>query len=113
MKDVGELFIGRPDELVLAWDTLTQTVMKWQPNVYSASTKSIVYTSKKAWLIVKPMKEILDLKFYHKDRIESDLISKHTSYPNKFAHHIRISNESHIDNLLMSLLKRGYEYSLI
>ena len=112
VKDVGELFVDYRDELVLAWDTLTQQVMQWQPNVYAASVKSIVYTSHKAWLIVKPMKSALDVKFYHSDRIESDLIHRHTIFSNKFAHHIRIKHESEINSELIGLLKIGYNYSL-
>ena len=112
VKDVGELFVDRPDELVLAWDALTQQVMEWQPHVYSASTKSIVYTSKKAWLIVKPMKYELDVKFYHDQKIESDRIKKHTDYGNKFAHHLRVKNEYQVDRELIDLLKEGYDYSV-
>lgn len=112
VKDVGELFLDKPDEMVLAWDTLTQKVMEWQPNVYSASTKSIVYTSKKAWLIIKPMKNELDVKFYHDQKIVSYRIRKHQAYPNKYAHHIRIQYEHQVDQELMELLRKGYKYSL-
>jgi len=112
IKDVGELFIGKPDEMVLAWDSLTQMVMEWQPNVYSASTKSIVYTSKKAWLIIKPMKSMLDIKFYYDDKIESNMIARHAKFGNKIAHHIRIKEESEVTQELLELLKQGYDYSL-
>lgn len=112
VKDVGELFSDKQDEMVLAWDTLTQKVMTWRPNVYSASTKSIVYTSKKAWLIIKPMKSDLDVKFYHDQKIISGRIRKYQQYPNKFAHHIRVQNECQVDHELIDLLRKGYEYSL-
>lgn len=112
VKDVGELFEGRPDALVLAWDALTQTVMDWQPNVYSASTKSIVYTSKKAWLIIKPMKAELDVKFYHEDRLESPRVKRYQNYRNKWAHHLRIADEMHIDREVITLLRQGFDYSV-
>ncbi len=111
-KDVGELFEGRPDDLVLAWDTLTERVMQWQPNVYSASTKSIVYTSNKAWLIVRPMKSQLDVKFYHEDKIDSHRIKRHTQYRSKFAYHLRVQNEDQVDDELLELLRLGYNYSM-
>ncbi len=111
-KDVGELFIDKPDDMVLAWDTLTQIVMSWQPNTYSATTKSIVYTSKKAWLIIKPMKSELDVKFYHQDKLTSDRFKKQVSYPNKVAHHIRISHEDQVDQEVIELLKQGFENSV-
>ncbi|HAA14806.1 MAG TPA: hypothetical protein DCE41_25200 [Cytophagales bacterium] len=112
VKDVGELFVGKPDSLVLAWDALTQRVMEWQPNVYSASTKSIVYTSKKAWLIIKPMKAQLDVKFYHEEKLVSDRIKRHQNYRNKWAHHLRIHDELQVDREVLSLLRQAYDYSV-
>ena len=112
-KDVGELFIGKPDDMVLAWDTLTNCIMSWQPNTYSATTKSIVYTSKKAWLIIKPMAKELDVKFYHQEKQVSDLIKKHVEYPKNYAHHIRINNESQVNEELLNLLKSAHEWSIM
>ena len=112
VKDVGELFEGKPDELVLAWDALTQQVMSWQPNVYSAATHSIVYTSHKAWLIVKPMRALLDIKFYCAERLEDPLIVKTTAYGNKYAHHLRIAHEEELSPELFALLRQGYDYSI-
>ena len=112
IKDVGELFEGKSDDLVLAWDLLTELVMEWQPNVYSASTKSIVYTSKKAWLIIRPMKTKLDVKFYNDEVIEHERIAKTTYYGKKYAHHIRLDNEHQVDEELLELLRIGYDYSI-
>lgn len=112
IKDVGELFVDKPDEIVLAWDALTQLVMAWQPNVYAASTKSIVYTSQKAWLIIKPMKVQLDIKFYCDERIEDPLIKRHSAYGQKVAHHIRIGTPEEVTLDLLALIKQGYDYSL-
>lgn len=111
-RDVGELFIGKPDALVLAFDSLQQEVMKWKPNDLSAAKHSVVFTSKKAWLIVKPMKEVLDLKIYHKNELNSVLIHKSTAYPNKRAYHIRIASEAEVSQQLLDLLHKGYSYSL-
>jgi len=111
-KDVGELFIGKPDELVLAFDTLAQAVMKWTPNSFGPSRHSVVFTGKKAWLIIKPMKNALDVKFYLKERSDSPLVKHIAKYPNKYAHHIRVARESEINKPLLDLLRQGYDYAL-
>ena len=113
IKDVGELFLDKPDHLVLAWDKLNALVMEWQPNVYSAATKSIVYTSKKAWLIIKPMKAQLDVKFYTDQYIEHPRIARHSAFGKKHAHHIRIKNEHQVDEEVLELLKIGFDFSIM
>jgi len=63
-KTLDDLFENRPDNLILTFDKLLVAVMDWEPNSAGASTNTIVFTNKKAWLIVKPMTKELDLKFY-------------------------------------------------
>ena len=110
--DIGTLFINKPDSLVLAFDTVMNNVMLWQPNYMGPSTKSIIFTNQKAWLIIRPMKDQLDVKFYHKEKIASELIKKYTVHPNKIAHHLRIRDELDVTPDFMRLLKRGYDYAM-
>ena len=112
VKDVGELFLDKSDELVLAYDTLYHEIMAWQPNSSGAATHSIVFTNKRAWLIVKPMKSELDLKFYNDSLIESDQIRKTTPFGKHIGHHIRIQNEFQISNELLKLIRIGYDYGM-
>ncbi|GAB5527316.1 MAG: hypothetical protein Roseis2KO_51880 [Roseivirga sp.] len=111
-KDIGELFLDKPDDLVLAFDTLCQRVMAWQPNTVGASVHSIVFTSKKAWLIVKPMKKDLDVKFYCDQPVDSVLIRRSSKMGKKHAHHVRLHNEFQITKELLDLLRIGYDFSL-
>lgn len=111
-KDVGELFINKSDELVLAFDKIMTLVMSWKPNDMGASIHSVVFTNKKAWLIIKPMKSTLDVKFYYQERIDSQVIKKYTAYPNKLAHHIRIASEDEVTREVVELLRNGYDYAM-
>lgn len=111
--DIGELFLGKPDDLVMAFDSILQAVASWNPNTIGPAKHTIVLTSKKAWLIIKPMTKVLDLKFYVKDQITSERIKKRTKYPNKYAHHIRVNGPDEVDRELIELLRLGFEYSLI
>jgi hypothetical protein len=111
-KDIGELFIGKPDSLVLAYDDIIQHISTWKPFSAGASVHSIIVTSKKAWLIIKPMKKELDVKFYTDRLIESERIHKVTEYRNKFAIHLRVHDSFQLDQEFFRLLKEGFNYSL-
>jgi len=111
-KDIGELFINRPDELVLAYDTLYNSVIDWKPNSVGATSKAIVFTSSKAWLIIRVMTDKLDLKFYYQEPIQSEMIEKRGMMGKKHAHHVRIANEEQVNSEMLELLKMGYKFSL-
>lgn len=110
--EIGELFLDKPDELVLAYDDIVQAVADWQPNSIGASLHSVVMSSQKAWLIIKPMKKELDLKFYYGEQIESDCLKSVHRSGKKYAHHIRISQPEQLSREVFRLLRMGFEYSL-
>lgn len=112
IKDIGELFIDKGDDLVLAFDAINTIVMEWQPNSVGASKHAIVYASKKAWLIIKPMKKELDVKFYHEEELESEVLKKVTLFGKKYAHHIRIKHENEVTPEVIELLKQGFDFSI-
>lgn len=110
--EVGELFIGKPDTLVLAYDDIVQKVADWQPNSIGASRHSIVMSSGKAWLIIKPMKTALDLKFYYREQLDSYRLKNVYTMGKKYAHHIRVHTPEELDAEVFRLLKKGFAYSL-
>ena len=69
-QDMGLLFEGKSDQLVIAFDALMTAVLNWEPNHVGASKNAIVFTNKKAWLIVRPMTKELDVKFYYNETIQ-------------------------------------------
>lgn len=109
---MGELFLDRSDELVLAFDAIMTAVMQWQPNEMAAAKHSVVFTNKKAWLIVKPMKKELDVKFYVREMIHDPLVRKTTSYGNKHAHHLRVASENQVTSEVVRLLRLGFDYAM-
>ncbi len=111
-RTIDELLEGKPDELVLAFDRILLEVIDWKPCSVGVAKKSIVFASKKAWLIVKPMSKELDLKFYNDQALENDALKKVVETYGKFAHHIRIHEEYELTEDVFQLLKIGHQYSL-
>lgn len=108
-KTIDDLFEGKPENLIMAFDQVLVGVIDWQPGTVGASTNTIVFTKEKAWLIVRPMTKQIDLKFYYPTKIDNPLVNKTTHYGNKFAHHVRISEEGEVTNELLDLLRMGYD----
>ncbi|MEM1326935.1 MAG: DUF5655 domain-containing protein [Bacteroidota bacterium] len=111
-KEVGELFLDRPDELVLAYADLIDIISEWTPFSQGTAKNTIVVTSKKAWLIIHPMKKELDLKFYYGEPISSPRVKKIGKMGKKFGHHIRIQQSEELDETVMELLRKGFDFSL-
>ena len=107
---IDDIFEGVSENLVMAFDQILINVIDWEPCSVGASTKSIVFTKEKAWLIVKPMSKQLDVKFYYSEKIEHPLVKKTTHYHNIVAHHIRISDESEVTPDMLALLRKGYDF---
>ncbi len=110
--DIDDLFKGKPPELLLAFDKLLVEVIDWEPCGVGAAKKAIVFSSQKAWLIVRPMSKELDLKFYYGERIENEQIKKVQMWGKKFAHHIRVNNEYQLTEEVFQLLKKGHTFSM-
>ena len=109
---IDDLFIDRPDNLVLAFDTLMTLVLQWEPVSFGASANTIVFTNRKAFLIVRPMTKVLDIKFYYDEPLSSEKIHKVTEYNGKYAHHIRVTDEAEITDEVIELIRSGFEFGL-
>jgi len=107
---IDDIFQGKSENLIHAFDQVLISVIDWEPCSVGASTKSIVFTKEKAWLIAKPMAKELDLKFYYSEKIDHPLIKKTTVFRDIHAHHIRISDESEVTDELITLLRKGYDF---
>ncbi len=109
---IDDIFLDRPIELVLAFDRIMTTVLEWENCTVGAAKKAVVFTSKKAWLIVRPMSKELDLKFYYDEPIDSPLFKKIPFLMGKYNHHLRIRHEDEVTPEIIGLLRQGYLFSL-
>lgn len=109
---IDDLFAGRPEELILAFDKLLIAVLEWEPNNVGAAKHSLVFTNERAWLILKPMAKQLDLKIYLDRPLPHDRVFRSTLYGKKYAHHFRVKSEEEIDEELLSLLRIGFNFGM-
>ncbi len=79
-KTIDDLFENRADNVVLAFESVLNVTMDWEPQSIGASVNTVIFTNKKAWLIVRPMTKELDLKFYYSEPLDSGLVFKIVHY---------------------------------
>lgn len=108
-KSIDDLFEGRSENLILAFDKVLVGVIDWEPCTVGASTNAVVFTKEKAWLIIRPMTKEIDIKFYYPTKIDNPLIKKTSLFGKKIGHHIRISDEIEVTDELLKLLRMGYD----
>jgi hypothetical protein len=111
-KSIDDLFEGKPDELLLAFDKVLLDVYEFGDLSIGASVNTVIFTNKKAFLIVRPMSKVLDLKFYYSQELKSAKLHKVGMMGKKFYHHIRVKNEDEVDDEVVQLLKKGYDQGL-
>ena len=63
---LDSLFAGRPAELVLLFDKLLAEVADWDGVLVDTTPNCIVFTHRLTFLVIRPMKKELDIKFYTK-----------------------------------------------
>lgn len=112
LTTLDELFAKSPPHLVLAFDRLIAAVIDWEPCSLGAAKKAVVFSSHKAWLVVRPMTKVLDLKFYCDRKLSSPEIFKVQAWGKKYAHHIRIQDASELTLEVLRLLREGHRFSM-
>jgi hypothetical protein len=106
---VNDLLKGKPTELVTAFDKLLSEVTSW-PSVSASATKNcIVFIAAKTFLVVRVMKQELDLKFVLPDETDEFPIYKRQAYGKKLEHYIRLRDEEDLDGDVFRLIQKAYE----
>lgn len=111
-KTIDDIFVDVSDNLVLAFDAIFNIVMQWEHMTAGASVHTVIFTNKRAWLIIKPMSKALDVKFYYHEPIDRDIFARITEYNGKYAHHIRIADENDVNEEIVNLLRLGWNWGM-
>ena len=106
---IDSLFEGKDEELVIVFDRMLAEIMDWDEVVVSATQNCIVFVHNKTFLIIRPMKKQLDLKFYTLHEQTEEPVVKSTAYSGKYENHIRVSSPEQLTQAVFSLIKQSYQ----
>lgn len=105
---IGDHFSNKPAELELIFDKILATVMEWEDVAVSATQNCIVFVQAKTFLIVKPMKKQLDIKFYSATESNAYPILKSTLWNSKYENHIRLGQIEELTPQVFQLIRNSF-----
>ena len=106
---IDSLFEGKAAELILLFDKLLSEIIDWENVAVSATQNCIVFVHNQTFLIIRPMKKALDLKFYTETPQEEEPILKSIFYSGRFENHIRISTLEDLTPSVFNFIKQSYK----
>ncbi|MDB5141132.1 MAG: hypothetical protein JWR12_3048 [Mucilaginibacter sp.] len=106
---LDSLFEGRPEELVLVFDKILAEVADWEGVLVGTTPNCIVFTHRKTFFVIRPMKKELDLKFYSKVAHPDKPVIKSVVYGNKFENHIRLSLLDDLCPGIFTYIRESYQ----
>jgi len=107
--NIDSLFEGKSEELVYVFDRLLSVIMEWENVAVSATKNCIVFVHHQTFLIIRPMKNQLDLKFYSKEEKNEFPIVKSIFYSGKFENHIRVAKLEDVNEQVLILILQSYQ----
>jgi len=111
-KEISELFTQKDPALYLLYLKLEAAVKDWQDVAFSASKTCIVFAAARTFLVVKPMKNALDLSFMLPETREGFPIYKTSMYGKRHEHYIRLYDEEDLSPDVIDLLRLSHELAM-
>ncbi|MDN4165532.1 DUF5655 domain-containing protein [Cytophagales bacterium LB-30] len=105
---IDDIFLQKPDAIVLAFDRLLQALADWEEVEISATKNCVVFFRNKTFLVVKPLTKCLEIKFYAKEPIEDDELHKCRLWNSKYEGVIRVSHEGQLHQKYFQYIKNSY-----
>ena len=106
---IDDLFLKKPAALKVLYQKLEKEVLKWEGVSASATKSCIVFIAAKTFLVVKVMKNELDLKFVLPQETEEFPIYKTAAYGKKIEHYIRLVEDDDLDADVFRFIHQSYE----
>ncbi len=106
---IDSLFEGKAEDLVLIFDKLLAEVAGWKDVAVSATQNCIVFVHHQTFLIIRPMKKQLDLKFYSEVQLEGLPVIKSSLHSGRYQNHIRVSSPDELHPAIYDLIRASYK----
>lgn len=106
---LDSLFEGRPEELILVFDKILAEVAEWPKVLVGVTPNCIVFTRRVGFLIIRPMKKQLDIKFYSALAHPEKPVIKSIAAGKKFENHIRVASLEDLRPGLFQYIRESYE----
>ncbi len=106
---IDALLEGKAPELTLVFDKVLAEVALWEGVEVSASKNCVVFVHRQTFLLVRPMKKELDLKFFLREKQPGPLISKIKDERSKWAHHIRLSKLEDLQPEVFRMIRQSWK----
>ena len=106
---VDDLLKGQSEELVLAFDKLLAEIADWGDVTVSCSKNCIVFVRNQTFFVIRPMKKLLDLKFYSAKLPQEPMVIKSAVHAGRYENHIRLTCLDHLTPNVFALIKGSYE----
>jgi len=103
------LFEGRSEELILVFDKILAEVADWPKVLISTTPNCIVFYRRNGFLVIRPMKKWLDIKFYSKVAHKDKPVIKSIAAGKEFENHIRLTNLDELKPGIFICLRESYE----
>jgi hypothetical protein len=107
--NLDSLFEGKSAELVLTFDKLLLLVADWDDVAISTTPNCVVFVHSQTFLVIKPMKAALDVKFYAALPPSGLIPYKTLFYSGRHAIHLRISKLEHLTPVMFKYIRESYE----
>ena len=107
--NIESLFEGKAEELSYVFDKLLSEIIDWDDVAVSATKNCIVFVHNQTFLVVRPMKKELDLKFYTETEQEEEPVVKSIFYSGKYETHIRVSSLEDLTQTVYAYIKQSYK----
>ena len=108
---IDDLFQRKSPTLKVVYKKLEKEVLKWEGVSASATKSCIVFIAAKTFLVIKVMKNELDLKFVLPHQSEDFPIYKTAAYGKKIEHYIRLADEDDLDKDVLRFIRQSYDLS--
>lgn len=107
-KPLEEMFANREPSFYTLFTQVHQQLVKWKAVQASATQNCVVYVARRTFLVIRPMKSALDIKFYLDVLVDEFPVYKTESRGKRIGHYLRLFETNDIDSAVWILIKRSY-----